>query len=193
MLGTLCKSLAIAAVLIVVGCDHQASRIACDWGNRWFFYRRFDKAIEHYDAAIELDPTIAVNYSYRGQARNYKGEYFKALEDLEKAVELDIQGEPAAQTYNALAWLLSTCPEGRFRDGPRALKLAKHACKLSDYENAAIVDTLAAAYAEIGNFEEAIKWQEKAIKLAENAWVQGQLIDHLELYKQGRPCREPGG
>ena len=99
--------------------------------------------------------------------------------------------EPEA--LNNLAWLLATCSEQVVRDGGKAVRLAERACRLSGYQEARSLGTLAAAYAEVGRFAEAVKAAQKAIELARNggddqlATMGGQL---LKLFQAGKPYHE---
>ena len=68
-----------------------------------------------------------------------------------------------AFAYNNLAWVFATAPDAVFRNGNRALELAERAVELD--REAATLDTLAAAYAEVGRFDEAIRTQLQAIAL----------------------------
>ena len=78
------------------------------------------------------------------------------------AVRLDDQN---AEALEKLAWFLATCPDARYRNGPLALQHAKRACELTQRESALHLEALAAAYAEVGNFEEAVRLQTRAVEL----------------------------
>ena len=71
----------------------------------------------------------------------------------------------------------------------RAVELALRACELSEYKKPHILSTLAAAYAEIGDFDTAIKWSSKAVEISPED-IQDQLKDELKSYKKGKPWRE---
>jgi tetratricopeptide (TPR) repeat protein len=176
----------LLVLLALLGCDHQASRLAAEHGVRWGDSQR---ALPYFNTAIELDPTNTLAYAQRGYIRAQNGPYDLAAEDLQKAVELDPEGVYHYEAYNGLAWLLATCNEDRIRDGKRAIKLAKQACEFCDYENEDIVDTLAAAYAETGDFKSAVEWQQKAIEQTDEEHVPLDKLrgfyTRLQLYKQG--------
>ena len=93
--------------------------------------------------------------------------------------------------YSALAWLLATCKKSEFRDGQKAVELARKACELSNWNDYHILDTLAAACAEAGKFDEAAKWAKKALAdpkatTAERKFTQRR----LELYEERKPYHQ---
>ncbi len=92
-------------------------------------------------------------------------------------------------TYNNLAWLRASCPDPQFRDGAQAVEFATKACEQSHWREAFTVAGLAAAYAEKGNFEEAIRWQTKAIELSPTEKQKQEGHRRLELFKAGEPFR----
>ena len=106
--------------------------------------------------------------------------YENEIESLEERIRETMEGRPPpwvtgreaawkADPLMALADLYATCPEEKFRNGDKAVALACKACELTNYQDHHIVNVLAAAYAECGDFDKAIEYQKKAaIKLVED-------------------------
>jgi tetratricopeptide (TPR) repeat protein len=138
-------------------------------------------------AALRLHPDEAEAYLCRGNAHNTLKKYAEARDDFRAAAKL---APASAVAHNAVAWLLATCPDSAVRDGAKAVEAGTRACELSAWGHAHILDTLAAAYAECGKFDEAIKWQQKAVDLAADR-DREELRSRLELFKQGKPYRQP--
>jgi tetratricopeptide (TPR) repeat protein len=147
-------------------------------GNTWAALAKYDKiyaasvttawlssAIDDYESAISLDPNNADAFYNSGYVWIERGEYSKAITSFNQALAVDPNHAPS---YNGLAWLLASCPKWEFRDGIMALDNASKACQLTKQRNWEFTDTLAAAYAEIGDFKKAEESEAKAIKLAPN-------------------------
>ena len=143
-------------------------------------------AEKDFTAAIALDAKLTDAYSNRGNLLRARGKYEQAIADFEKAVRLDPRN---AAAQNNLAWLRATCPDEKFRDGQAAIAAAKEACELSDWKNPDWLDTLSAAYAEAGQFKEAVKTQNQAIELASEA-QRADLESRLALYQEQKPFRD---
>jgi tetratricopeptide (TPR) repeat protein len=138
--------------------------------------------------ALSRGLKVAEAHRFRGEVHRVKMEYDKALADLTEATTLN-PNDPSA--LNNLAWLLATCPKGEVRDGRKAVEHATRACELTGWREPHPLDTLAAAHAECGDFEEAAKWEIKAVILgaSDNAFQQ-QARRRLKLYQSGKPYRE---
>jgi len=92
----------------------------------------------------------------------------------------------------ALPLLLATCRDNRFRDGPEAVRLATQACELTDWKNPWYLGTLAAAYAQMWDFEPALKWQRAA--LADEQYAQREDVNarqRIALYEAHEEYIEP--
>jgi len=146
------------------------------------------QAIDDYSEAIRLEPS-ADSHNRRGMAYNKIKAYEKAKADFSEVVRIDPENRWG---YNNLAWLLATCPDAAFRDGKKAVELATKACEAGEWNDASHLDTLAAAYAEAGNFDEATKWQRKAESLASDsisAEERGRMRERVKLYEERKPYR----
>ncbi len=114
-----------------------------------------------------------------------QGKYDRALVDFSESIQLDPED---AYALRAMATILTTCPNDRFRDGKRAVELATKACELRGWMDGDDIDTLAAAYAQAGDFQSAVKWQEKALELTPAK--KDDYRSRLNLYKSGNPYHD---
>jgi tetratricopeptide (TPR) repeat protein len=153
----------------------------------WNEKGEIENAIKDYTEAIRLDPKDATPYFNRGLTFLVVGDFDAAIKDFTEAIRLDPKD---ATAFNNLAWLYATCPVDKYRDGNKAVEFATKACEFSAWRDWTHVGTLAAAYAESGDWENAIKYQEKAIELAIDEKDKAGGLERLELYKNKQPYRE---
>jgi Zn-dependent protease len=154
---------------------------------------RHDEAVELFtkviDAGSEPDvlPTALTN---RGLVESRRGNWQRAIEDYREALRLQPK---LATAHNNLAWLLAACPVDSLRNGQQAVEHATWACNATSWSIMSCLGTLAAACAEVGDFGQAMRWQERA--LADPAYRQmygeATVSGRLRLYEQGLPCRLP--
>ncbi len=174
------------------------------YNNRGFVYYRMDlhdRAIEDYSQAIGMGlyhsgDTFMV-YVNRGQAYAEKGLYDRSIEDFDQAIRLAPDEDGG---YAAKAWLLATCPDVRFRDGKEAVRLVEKALELAEEDTYRHHADLAAAYAEVGRFDDAVGQQERAIAMLEaegrgSKKFKGETLlkilqKRLRAYGQGEPWRD---
>ena len=155
-------------------------------GNALAGLGRSEEAVAHLEEALWLQPDDAKTHNHLGSTLAGLGRFQEAVAHYKQALRLKPDYLEAGNNY---AWLLATCPDAQVRDGQQALELADHVSKVTRYGTATVLDTLAAAHAEVGNFEEAVRWQEKAVQLAPEP-QQDILRRRLELYRSGQPFRE---
>jgi tetratricopeptide (TPR) repeat protein len=157
-------------------------------GNAWYDKDDYDKAIADFDQAIRLKPKVAVYYRNRGKSYFKHGSFNRAIADYNEAIRLDPSNEWG---YARLAYLRATCPDERFRDGPAALELAKKAYELDGGKEAHPLSALAAAYAELGQFDQAVAFETKAVDLETFVKSKAEARERLAVYQSGKPWREP--
>lgn len=150
---------------------------------------RLGKAIEAYTVALAADSDRPFVRQARADAYLNLGMQKEAIADYEIALKLDPNN---SGILNNLAWVLATSPDDALRNGPRAIELALKGCELTEYRQAHIVSTLAAAYAETGDFETARRWSEKSVELGDDS-LKDQLRKELASYQAEKPWREKQG
>ena len=157
-----------------------------DRGNVALARKDHDKALADYDRSIQLDPSYVVPWHLRGVTWQAQKEYAKALADYERAVQLAGNAPYASTYYTALALLRAGCPDAKIRDGDKALEAARKAHALA--QGPAEMAALAAAHAELGRFDEAVEWQEKAVDAAPEG-AKEPYRERLKKYQDRKPYR----
>lgn len=147
-----------------------------------------ETAIKDFAKAIELEPSQPHFFFARAMAWSARGEAAKSINDYRQTLQLSPDHAGAA---NDLAWLLATSPEPSLRNGTEAVALAKQACELTEWKAWTVIRTLAAAYAETGDFTQAVKYQKQTLSMprftdSERKEEEGRLA----LYQAHKPYRE---
>jgi tetratricopeptide (TPR) repeat protein len=162
------------------------------FNNRGVAHRRkkdYDRAIKDYNEAIRLDPKYVAAFRNRGLAYRLKKDYDRAIKDYDEAIRLDPK---FASAFNSRAWLLATCPDASYRDGKKAVDLAKKAIELAGKDaDSYYHGTLAAAYAEVGQFDKAVAEQRKALEdKSLDSEDRAKMEQRLKLYREEKPYRD---
>lgn len=148
-------------------------------------------AAGHYREAMRIQPDYAPAYKNMGSLLMNQGKSAEAVGYYRKALELRPDWSEVA---NNLAWILATSPDAAVRREDEAVRLAERAADLTGHDDPTVLDTLAAAYASTGRFDRAVAAAGEAIARASgahNAQLADEICERLELFRRGRPYREP--
>ncbi len=162
------------------------SRLGLLYGGRG----EFGKAIEQFRQALAIEPDNAESLGGLGNVLRMTGETREAARYFERTLETDPE---SAISLSGLAWILATCPDASLRNGRRAVELARKVVELSKHEDPIALGTLACAYAETGEFDQAIALARQARDLARsrsNSALASELTLEIDLYQTGLPLRD---
>jgi tetratricopeptide (TPR) repeat protein len=151
---------------------------------------RPDDAISQFEKCLLIDPQNAPAHGNLGDLFLKKGRVADSVEHYQAALDLQ-PANPAI--LNDLAWIRAANSDARFRDGTEAVHLAERACQITEYKVPIILNTLAAAYAEAGRFDEAAATAEKTRQLAISMGspeAANSLVKTIQLFKSHRPYHE---
>ncbi len=151
---------------------------------------KLDSAISHYLEALQLQPHSPETHYNLGLALQLKKRTREAIGHWREAIRL----EPARVAFlHRLAVVLATSADPAMRDGREAVALAERAQEISGKQDPALLDALAAAYAEDGQFDKAVSAAEQALALAEaegNPEMAASVSSRLSLYRTGAPYHD---
>jgi tetratricopeptide (TPR) repeat protein len=166
-------------------------------GSALVLANRVQDAITCYERAMRIAPNDPKVYFNLGLALVVWGKGPQAIERFEQALSINPNDATVRRNLeiaaNNLAWSLATIPAKEGGDPIRAVTLARRACSLTTNSAFAYLDTLAAAYASAGRFNDAVTSAQKAIELARAAnqpQAANEIATRLELYRDGRAYRE---
>jgi tetratricopeptide (TPR) repeat protein len=151
---------------------------------------RLEEGADQYGAALKLAPRFSRAVEAVGPVLVELGRYPEAKQTMLGALPF---APPDSALRGSLAWLLATCPDDAVRDGELAVELAEELCRQTEYNDPRAVDTLAAAYAEAGRFDEALRHARAALVRAEvlgEKDLATQLRERVQLYASKTPWRD---
>jgi tetratricopeptide (TPR) repeat protein len=151
---------------------------------------QIDEAIPQFEQALKISPNMVQAHSYLGMALVMKGEDAEGLAQWRQALKKDPDN---IQVLNDAAWLLATSSDAALRNGNEATSLAEHAVELTSARKPALLGTLAAAYAEGGEFDKAIELEQRATDLAAqqgDARLAAALGSRTALFRAKTPIRQ---
>jgi tetratricopeptide (TPR) repeat protein len=182
------SELAIADFDAIIERNPRDAPAYCERGRTWAANGDRKRALADFDEAIRIDSKDSWTYMSRAEVRYSQADYRGALADYDAAIRTT---PDESRPHNERAWFLATCPEAAHRDGKQAVVSATQACELTQWKNAPYVDTLAASYAEAGDFEKAVHWQQKAAELLpKDSDERAGMADRLKRYQNRTPYHE---
>jgi len=154
---------------------------------------KVDEALRDFDASYKKmverskdpkDKGLAEVLYNRGAVLARARRFPEALVDFEKAVEIDSDFPDVRMD---MAWILATAPEAEFRKPQKALEYVQEEIRRNGSHSPGVLDTLAAALAATGKFEEAVLQEKTALEQASNILQRKQYRDRLHLYQEKKP------
>lgn len=170
--------LPLVAVIIIVVYGTVARFQVAHWRN----------AVSLFQHTLSVTRNNLLIQGALGEALYFRGEVDQALVHFQEAIRLN---PPLGLA--GVAWVMATTSNPKFLNGPKAVELARLASRKTSYRQPEPLDALAAAYAEAGNFPEAVSTAERAIELARAGGrpdLAREIQQRLALYRQGRPYRD---
>ena len=179
-----------------IECFQKALRIDSDipvaWydlGNTYIQKGQLDLAINAWQKAVTIEPDYAPAHGNLGNALLMKGRIAEAIQHWRSALAI----EPNLSAQVNLAWVLATCPQESLRDGTDAVGLAEQANQMTGGQNPVVLRTLAAAYAENGQFSFAVATAQQALQTAAlqgNKELAATVQQQLKFYQNNQPFRD---
>ena len=159
-----------------------------NFGNVLLLQGKHSEALEQFETAVRLQPDYASAHNNLAICCKKLGRTADAIEHYRLALRLQ---PDSFEALNNLAWILATQPDVRLRNGQEAVRLAMRACELTNYQNPIPLATVAAAFAEAGQFQEAVAYAERALELSAGGRtpLAAQLPAMLDSFHAERPYR----
>jgi tetratricopeptide (TPR) repeat protein len=150
---------------------------------------KYQLAIKDSNEVLRLEPAVIPAAILRARANSGLGNYAASLKELDHVVGIRPPAQFLAWALEQRAWLRATCPDASIRNGKKGIDDAKRACSLTGWNDADTIDTLAVACAEAGDFDSAIRYEEKAAHARDANEMSQTLQEHAALFKQHRSIR----
>jgi len=151
---------------------------------------KYDLALKDCNEALHQDRSVVEAALLRANINARRGKHAEALKEYDYLVSLHPRNVTLARVMSDRAWFRATCPNASFRNGQQAVKDAKAACSIMTWKDEQIIDTLAAAYAETGDFNSAIQYVSQALAMKGISPDNTKLFQqHLALFQQRKAIR----
>ncbi len=185
------RAQAIDCLKRAIRCDPLLAPAHQILGNLEFQQGDLAAAVAELRRAVEIEPRAPGALLDLSVALAAQRQFSAAVAELRAALEIEPR---AIAVANNLAWILATSPQDSVRNGKEAVTLAEGICRDTEFQQPELLDTLAAALAESGRFDEAVEVCRRAEALAERS-RNSQLVEtcqrHLVMLMQHRALRDP--
>jgi tetratricopeptide (TPR) repeat protein len=151
---------------------------------------QYQLAIVDCNEALRQYPGFVEASLLRASINAQLGKCAEALKEFNYLISIHPRRVTLGRALKQRAWFQATCPNPAFRNGQQAVKDAKAACSISEWKDENTIDTLAAAYAETGDFDSAARYAAQALAIKGIAPVDSKRIQqHLTLFQRHQPIR----
>jgi protein O-mannosyl-transferase len=181
---------AIVCFRLALEIDPENTSALLDLGSALLKNGRVDEAAVNFQKVLEIEPHSLIAHNNLGALLHDQGKDGEALAHWRELLEL--QPNNMSILYYA-AWALATSADASARNGAEALDLAQRAAKLTRDRDPMMLDAMAAAYAEVGRFSDAVQAARQALDLAatqRNSALAEKIKPRIELYQSGHPWRQ---
>src|SRR4030095_5032080 len=146
---------------------------------------KYELAIQDCDEALRQYPGCVEASLLRASVKVRLGKYAEALKEFNYLISLHPRSVTLARALSDRAWFQATCPDSSFRNGQQAVKDGKAACNIMQWKDESMIDTLAAAYAETGDFDSAVRYAAQALAVKGISAQDDKAIrEHLAWFQQ---------
>ena len=153
---------------------------------------KLDEAVAKYERVLKINPHHAQAYNNLGMAAIERGEYHQAVGYFHQSLEIQPDRSHVARN---LTWLLAACRDATVRSAEEAVRWGERNVEMTERKDPTILDSLAAAYAEAGRWDEAMTTAREAIAVASSSGNSGQAMlisrisSRVQLYEKRQPYR----
>lgn len=189
-------ALAVGHYRKALSMDPDAVRARANLGFALYNLGRFDEAVDAFDRVLALEPQLLTVRRNMGKVLLELKRFDEAIVQFREAARIAPDDAEVTREYceaaGEQAWRLATSAAPAVRDGHRAVSLAEEVCEVTAFSAYDMLDTLAAAYAAVGRFEDAVRvaTQAETIARQHGSPAAGIIAGRLKEYRAGRPWRE---
>ena len=151
---------------------------------------KYELAIQDCNEALRQNRTFIDAALLRANINVGRGKYAEASKEFNSLIAMRPATVTLARALSERAWFQATCPDASFRNGQQAVKDSKAACSIVAWKDEDMIDTLAAAYAETGDFDSAVRYAQQALAIKDiSPRVSKRIQGHLALFQRHQPIR----